>query len=145
MIKGTLRRIYRNVECPELGGVVRLQSLTGEEIKELQESNRNPDKNSVRLQLIVRSVVDKAGKRIMSNDDMILLGNASAAAIGRLVAVIMKLNGWDKKMIEWSFELSSPEAGCYLLPMLSISWEDGFGIYVGWLFWLFSVERKEIG
>jgi hypothetical protein len=104
-------RTYKDVKCPELGGTVRLQSLLGEEFEEWQETNRDPvkkDKDGAPLlklrgsipRLLVRCMVDKTGKRIMSNDDAVALDKLHAAALNRLGSAAMKLNGVGEKEIE---------------------------------------------
>ena len=97
-------RTYKEVRCPELGGAVRVQSLTGAEFEAWQDSNRDPVKKNPdgtpqlktegsMYRLLVRCMVDKAGNRLMSDDDDPALAKINAAALNRLGMVALRLNG----------------------------------------------------
>ena len=48
---------------------------------------------NVRARLVVRSVVDQAGKRIFADGDAEMLGDKSAAAVARVFDVAQRLSG----------------------------------------------------
>lgn len=110
-------RSYKDVRAPELGGTIRVQSLTGKEFEDYQATNRGkPDKNgnvptifagSV-ARLLVRCIVDQEGKRIFGDDDAPALAEANAAALNRLFRAACKLNGIGESEMEEMVKNSEP-------------------------------------
>lgn len=110
-IFGAPKRSYKDVSCPEVGGKIRVQSLTGQEFEDWQESNRDPKKKDKDgnpvvntkgsiVRLLVRCLVDKEGNRIMSDDDYLEFTKINAAVLNRLGTVALKLNGVGEKEID---------------------------------------------
>lgn len=98
---------YEDVEVPEWGGTVRVKSLMGKERDALESSmivgkgkNTNVNLNNLRAKLVARSVVDEDGKRLFSDDDIVALGEKSAAALNRVYEVAQRLSGVTQEDID---------------------------------------------
>ncbi len=96
-------RVYEDVDVPEWGGVVRVQSLMATEkdafeasITSVQRIGRRvvqkPDFVNVRAKLAVLCMVDEAGQRLFSDGDVAELGRKSAAALDRVIEVAKRLS-----------------------------------------------------
>jgi hypothetical protein len=102
-------RSYQDVSCPEWGGKVRIQSLTGAERDAFEESilgaknkdgTREVSTQNLRAKLVALAAVDKDGKAMFSKDDVLVLGQKNAAALDRLFMVAQKLSGISKDDLE---------------------------------------------
>jgi hypothetical protein len=102
-------RTYQEVRCPEWGGTVRLQSLSGAERDAFEESilgQKNKDGSrevvtkNLRAKLVALSAVDKDGNLIFSMDDVMVLGEKNAAPLDRLFSIAQKLSGISKDDVE---------------------------------------------
>ena len=102
-------RSFIVVNCPEWGGKVRLQSLTGAERDQFEESilgaknkdgSREVVTKNLRAKLVALSVVDQDGKRIFNAEDAFALGEKNAAPLDRLFAAAQKLSGISKDDVE---------------------------------------------
>lgn len=102
-------RSFAVVNCPEWGGKVRLQSLTGAERDQFEESilgaknkdgSREVVTKNLRAKLVALSAVDQDGKRIFNFEDMAALGEKNAAPLDRLFAAAQKLSGISKDDVE---------------------------------------------
>lgn len=102
-------RSFSVVNCPEWGGKVRLQSLTGAERDQFEESilgaknkdgSREVVTKNLRAKLVALSAVDQDGKRIFNFEDMAALGEKNAAPLDRLFAAAQKLSGISKDDVE---------------------------------------------
>lgn len=87
------------VEVPEWGGTLLVQSLRGEERDALEGSmiegkgkNSRVNLNNLRAKLVARSVVDESGSRIFTDADIPLLTKKSAAALNRVYEVAQRLS-----------------------------------------------------
>lgn len=95
-----------DVPVPEWGGTVRVRALTGEERDafEIQLAGdgdkKKRDLNNLRAKLVARSVVDEAGARIFTDDDVHKLGLKSAAALDTVFTVAQRLSGLRKEDVE---------------------------------------------
>ncbi len=87
---------YAEIEA--WGGLVRIGSLTAEEMIEFVESNENAEaKRLAGLRMIVRSLVDPQGARIGTEAHVKAFAKKDAGETSKLVTEILKLNGLDKK------------------------------------------------
>jgi hypothetical protein len=90
----------QEVSVPEWGGSVLVASMTGEARDEWEQSlvskvNGKAETNlaNIRARLVAATVVDEAGKRLFTAQDVTALGKKSAAALERVCKVAQKLNG----------------------------------------------------
>lgn len=102
-------RSFKDVPVPEWGGKVRIQSLTGAERDQFEESIMGPKAKdgtrevtvkNLRAKLVALAAVDKDGKALFSPDDVLVLGEKNAAALDRLFSVAQKLSGISKDDVE---------------------------------------------
>lgn len=91
---------FEDVEVPEWGGSVRVRSLMGVERDDMDASNliKKNGKHEVslhhmRAKLCARSIVNEAGIRVFSDEDIEVLGMKSAAALNRVYEVAARLAG----------------------------------------------------
>jgi len=107
--------LTEEVPVPEWGGTVLVRGLTGTERDAFEEEmitgkgkNRDVNLANFRARLIVKSVVDKGGKRLFTQADMVALGGKSAAAIQRVFQVAMRLSGMSEEDVEELTKNSEP-------------------------------------
>ena len=107
--------LTEEVPVPEWGGTVLVRGLTGTERDAFEEEmitgkgkNRDVNLANFRARLIVKSVVDKGGKRLFTQADMVALGGKSAAAIQRVFQVAMRLSGMSEDDVEELTKNSEP-------------------------------------
>jgi hypothetical protein len=102
-------RSYKDVKCPEWGGSVRVQSLSGAERDQFEESilgqkqkdgSREVVTKNLRAKLVAMSAVDKDGNLLFSPDDVLVLGEKNAAPLDRLFSAAQKLSGISKDDVE---------------------------------------------
>lgn len=99
-------------ECnvPEWGGVVIVRALAGVE-RDAYESEiftapavpgASPEFNlqNIRAKLASRTIVDEDGKRLFSDQDIVMLGMKSAAALDRVFTVAQRLSRLTNKDIQ---------------------------------------------
>lgn len=93
-------RKYEEVECPEWGGMVRVQSLSGAERDRFETSvlvgkgkNRDVNLSNLRSKLVALTVVDAEGKLIFTEQDIKALGEKNAAALDRVFSLAQDLSG----------------------------------------------------
>ena len=99
---------FEVVEVPEWGGSVRVRGLSGTERGRFEALVTSDDSKrrsrgterrkidllaSVTSRLCAKCIVDESGKRLFSDHDVEQLGAKSAAAIGRVSEVAMRLSG----------------------------------------------------
>lgn len=88
------------VPVPEWGGEVIVRTMTGGEysrfekyiIKSGDEQDEQTDLTNIRAKLCSLTIVDEAGEKIFSEEDIIELAKKSAAALNRVSRVAQKLN-----------------------------------------------------
>jgi hypothetical protein len=116
-IFGRQDRTFKDVNCPEWGGKVRIQSLSGAERDQFEESimgPRNKDGTrevtvkNIRAKLVALSAVDKEGQPLFSPDDVMELGKKNAAALDRLFTVAQKLSGISRDDLDEMVKNSEP-------------------------------------
>lgn len=97
-------RTFMVISCPEWGGKVRMQSMSGAERDQFEESILGQKgevvTKNLRAKLVAMSVVDKDGNLLFSKDDVMILGEKNAAALDRLFTVAQKLSGISKTDVE---------------------------------------------
>lgn len=84
------------VSIPEWGGDVIVRTLTAHERDNFEASLRDEgDKinlDNIRARLCAITICNESGERLFSNEDIIELGDKSAAALDRVFTVAQKLN-----------------------------------------------------
>ena len=100
------------VSVPEWGGDVRICSMSGEQRDRYEQSlfaSRGADAAAnlanIRARLAAYSIVDDAGVLVFSEDDIVALGQKSAAALDRVVEAARKLSALSEQDID---ELKKP-------------------------------------
>lgn len=95
------------VEVPEWGGAVRVRGLSGTERDDFEASHlvKRNGKHEVilhdmRAKLCARAIVNEAGIRIFSDEDIEALGMKSAAALTRIYQVAARLSGLTDDAVE---------------------------------------------
>lgn len=98
------------VDVPEWGGEVLVRELTSAERDQFEifilERKKQDDYRGVRAKLLSLTVVNEAGERLFSDDDIEALAQKSASAVDRIFSVAQRLSGFgiDKfKEIEQDF------------------------------------------
>jgi hypothetical protein len=85
-----------DVNVPEWGGAVRIRRMSGTERDAFEASimgaDGRQDLSNIRAKLVARSIVDEAGRRLFSDEDIAALGAKSAAALDRCFAVAKRLS-----------------------------------------------------
>ncbi len=88
------------VEVPEWGGAVIVRGMSGKERDSFEASmikgkgkSANVNLENLRAKLVSKCVVDEAGKRLFSDDDIPALASKSAAALNRVYEVAQRLSG----------------------------------------------------
>lgn len=97
----------RKVNVPEWGGDVMVRGMTGIErdqfeAKILDQSGKKTKVNlqNARARLVSITVVDDDGNRLFSENEIVLLGTKSAAALCRVYDVAASLSGISDEDIE---------------------------------------------
>lgn len=97
----TFKRSSETVKLPELGGDVVIRGITAAELMTFQKSVQAKKNGSIAVdedtfaaKLLVRCIVDKDGKRILSDEDWQPLMEWPASAFQRCTSVAMRLNGY---------------------------------------------------
>lgn len=84
------------VEVPEWGGSVRIQTMTGYARDAFESSitgkNGGVNTTNIRAKLAAACLVDEAGELMFSEKDVARLGKKSAAALERVFSAAQKLN-----------------------------------------------------
>jgi hypothetical protein len=101
------RLATEEVPVPEWGGAVLVRELTGAERDEFEEScyvgrgkNRQENFRNLRARLVALSVVDDAGRRLFSPEDLAMLSTCGAAALDRLFGAAQRLSGLTTRDVE---------------------------------------------
>jgi len=87
-------------EVAAWGGTVRVRSLSGKERDdyerqciEFKGKGKTDIKSNMRARLVCLAACDNSGKRLFTDDQMIMLGAKSAAELDKVFAVAQQLSG----------------------------------------------------
>lgn len=84
------------VQCPEWGGEVRIAAMSGTARDAWEQSLVGADGKAnlenVRARLVCCTAIDDDGKPLFGSDDVVALGQKSAAALDRCAKVAQRLN-----------------------------------------------------
>lgn len=87
---------FEEIDCPEWGGTVRIQGMSGFARDRFESSivgkNGGTDMVNIRAKLAAASIVDDKGELMFSEKDIQKLGKKSAAALQRIFNAAQKLN-----------------------------------------------------
>ena len=96
-----------SVEVVEWGGMVLMRGLTGTErdalegsMIEIRGKSRQLKLENIRAKLVAMTIVDEAGKRLFSDEDVRELGHKSASALQRVFEVAQRLSGLRAEDVE---------------------------------------------
>lgn len=103
--------MVEEVGMPEWGGVVLVRGLTGAERDAFEQSVMRVDGTgkrrkvrtdlaNFRAKLVAKCVVDEAGRRVFSDDQVEALGEKNAAALERVFVVVQRLSGMSQEDVE---------------------------------------------
>lgn len=97
----------RSVEVPEWGGYVLVRGLTGRERDSFEQSlietkgrNQKANLTNLRGKLVQLSVVNDAGAKVFSREDVDALSKKSTKALQRIVDVAQELSGLSEDDVE---------------------------------------------
>lgn len=90
-IDSTDTTVYKDV--PAWGGMVRLASLSADEMIDYVEGNEGPGQRVAGIRLLVKSLVDDTGKRIGKEEHVEIFKKKDTLTMSRLVGEAMELNG----------------------------------------------------
>jgi len=106
-ILGAVDLPLETVQVPEWGGEVAVTTMTGAQRDAWESANvSGTGRNArvvmanIRARLAAATIVDENGKRVFTDKDAEALGKKSAAALDRVFAVAVRLNGLSEKDIE---------------------------------------------
>lgn len=84
------------IDCPEWGGAVQIQTMSGFARDRFEESivgkNGGSNLGNIRAKLAAASIVDDKGELMFSEKDIQKLGKKSSAALQRIFNAAQKLN-----------------------------------------------------
>lgn len=91
-----------DVNVPEWGGVLRLQTMTGLARQEYYRTTAGKDgtPKNVMESLIVACAVDEDGKQIFTSGDIAELSKKSSIALNRVFEKAAELNGLTQKAVD---------------------------------------------
>lgn len=99
--------VDEDVLVPEWGGVVKVRGLRGferdefeSEMVEFRGKNTVMNLTNFRAKLVSRSLVDKDGTRVFTDEDVKVLGERGAAALQRVFKVAQRLSGLAEDEVE---------------------------------------------
>ncbi len=91
------------VTVPEWGGDVIVQTMTGKQRDDFEQSIVQGKKlklSNIRAKLCQISIVDNSGVLLFNSNDIAILGGKSAAALDRIYDVASRLSGISKDDVE---------------------------------------------
>lgn len=84
------------VHVKEWGGDVYIKQLSGKEQDKFEQESRGknggPNLINMRARMVAAALVDKDGKKLFSDEDIIKLSNKSGSVLNRLIDKIGELN-----------------------------------------------------
>lgn len=103
------------VEVPEWGGSVWVQTMSGKERDRFEASiiSAKGERNltNLRAKIVALSVIDESGKRLFTFEDALELGKKSARALDRVFSVAQRLSGFTPQDVEEMTKNSSAGLG----------------------------------
>lgn len=103
-ILGAVDVVTLEVNVPEWGGVVIVKPLTAAQrdrfeadVNTIKDGQSVLDQNNFRARLVARCIVDEAGLRLFTADDVSNLGKKSAKALSRVFDTIAAASGMTKE------------------------------------------------
>lgn len=101
---GSLALKTEDVAVPEWGGTVRVQEMTGTQRDAYGRSMIGPDGKAnfsdSTARLVAASVVGDDGKPLFTTEDVVLLGQSGASALGRVYEAAVRVNGMGDSAVE---------------------------------------------
>lgn len=95
---------FEIVAVPEWGGNVRIRTMSGEERDAFESSiageGKKMNTQNIRAKLVMLTVVNAAGDRIFTKEQIEALGKKSAAALNRVYEASAKLSAITKQDVE---------------------------------------------
>lgn len=95
---------HEDVAVPEWGGTVRVKSMTGYErdawersVSSIEDGQVVPDTRNARAKLAARVLVDEDGRRLFSDEEVMMLSAKSAKPLDRIFDVASRLSGLGKQ------------------------------------------------
>lgn len=91
----------KTVEVPEWGGEVCVRGLTARERDHFEASiGTSANLENLRARLVVLTLCDEAGERLLKDSDAIELGKKNAQVVDRLFEVARKMSGMTDADVE---------------------------------------------
>jgi len=97
---------YEEIDTPEWGGVVRLKVMTGIERDDFEQSvfdmkgkDTKVNLKNFRAKLLVKVIVDEAGKRVFEEADIERLALKNSKVLDRLFNKAQEINGIGQKEV----------------------------------------------
>ena len=89
-----------DVEVPEWGGTVLVQSLTAAQVERVQRKYKGKGIKGLTAALVALACVDENGKRLFQQSDLDRLSNKSLSACTRVLKIIMAQNAMEEEDLE---------------------------------------------
>jgi len=89
-----------DVNVPEWGGVIRLQTITARDRQKFHSGGTKGAMDDFMERFIVACAVDEKGKQLFAGEDVKALGNKSATALNRVFEAAVELNGMSQRGVE---------------------------------------------
>jgi hypothetical protein len=102
-ILGIQDKKIEEVFVPQWGGIVRLRSLSSEEVGQIFAFIKSRDGGfpiDFKARLLSYSICDESGNRVFTDDDIQAINNKDSAAIDLIFEVAQRLSGVGKKRID---------------------------------------------
>ena len=102
-ILGALDLKHEDVEVPAWGGSVRVRVMTGAERDDFRTAIQSDDAVPVgkfSVALLAATLIDEAGIRLFTMDEVDQLAEKNAASLDKVAAVAMRLNGLGGSAVE---------------------------------------------
>lgn len=101
---------HEDLPMPQWGGTVRVRTMTGQERDEFRmavSAEGGVPVGQFNAALLLVTLVDEAGERLFTPDDMAALQKKNAATLDRLALVAVRLNGLGGQAVEGAVKNSS--------------------------------------
>ncbi len=89
-----------DIEVPEWGGTVLVQSLTAAQVERVQRKYKGKGIKGLTAALVALACVDENGNRLFQQVDLERLSNKSLSACTRVLKVIMEQNAMEEDELE---------------------------------------------